>query len=399
MSVSTKRLYYTDATARAFEGTVMSCERDGERYRVVLDETAFYPASGGQPFDVGRLGDADVVEVADGPDGSVVHVTTRAFTPGDRVAGEIDWPRRFDHMQQHTGQHVLSAVCAARLRATTTSFHLGADAATIDLDRDLPADAIAEAEAAANLVVWENRDVRVRFVSDVEADRLPLRKPPSRTGQVRLVEIDEVDLSACGGTHVAATGMIGMIAVTGAERFKGGSRVTFVCGGRALRSHRTFRDIVLAATRAMSVTPRELVAAIERHQKDLKGLTRTLKELGDELAGYRAVALRDTAETLGPYRVVLQGVAGAADAAGLKALATAVTRGPGLVAILAGGADPTTMVVARSADVKLDAAALVRDAVAALGGRGGGRPDAAQAGLPVGPDRVLAFARDALARH
>jgi alanyl-tRNA synthetase len=190
-----------------------------------------------------------------------------------------------------------------------------------------------------------------------------------------------------------------MIAVTGAERFKGGTRVTFVCGGRALRSHTTFRDIVLAATRTLSVTPPELVPAIERNQKDLKGLTRTLRALGDELAAYRAVALRETAETLGPYRVVLQEVAGAADAASLKALATAATQAPGLVVILAGGADPTAMVVARSEDVELDAAALVRDAVAALGGRGGGRSDAAQAGLPVGPDRVLAFARDALVRR
>ena len=399
MSVSTKRLYYTDAMLRTFEGTVISCEGDGDRHRVVLDQTAFYPTSGGQPFDVGRLGDAEVVDVADGPEGAVVHLTTTALTPGDRVAGEIDWVRRFDHMQQHTGQHLLSAVCGARLRATTTSFHLGAEAATIDLDRDHSAAAIAEAEAEANRVVWENRDVRVQFVSDAEADRLPLRKPPARTGQLRLVEIDGVDLSACGGTHVPATGMIGMIAVTGTERFKGGTRVTFVCGGRALRSHTTFRDIVLAATRALSVTAPDLLPGIERNQKDLKGLTRTLKALGDELAGYRAVALRETAETVGPYRVVLQEVAGAADAASLKALATAATRAPGLVVILAGGADPTTMVVARSADVDLDAAALVRDALAGLGGRGGGRPDAAQAGLPVGPDRVLTFAREHLARR
>ncbi len=398
MSVSTKRLYYTDGMLRAFEGTVISCERDGDRHRVVLDQTVFYPTSGGQPFDVGRLGPTEVVEVADGPEGAVVHVTTTALTPGDRVAGEIDWTRRFDHMQQHTGQHVLSAVCVARLRATTTSFHLGAEAATIDLDRDVSAAAIADAEAAANRVVWENREVRVRFVSDAEADQLPLRKPSARTGQLRLVEIDDVDLSACGGTHVSATGMIGMIAVTGAERFKGGTRVTFVCGGRALRSHTTFREIVLAATRTLSVTPPELVPAIERSQKDLKASARALRELGDELAEYRAVALRETAETLGPYRVVLQGVA-ATDAASLKALATAATRAPGLVVVLAGGLDPTTLVVTRSADVDLDAAALVRDAVATLGGRGGGRPEAAQAGLPVGPDGVLAFARDALARR
>ncbi len=399
MSVSTKRLYYTDAMARAFEATVMSCAPDGPRYRVVLDQTAFYPTSGGQLFDVGRLGPAEVLEVTDGPDESVVHVTTAALAPGDRVTGEIDWTRRFDHMQQHTGQHVLSAVCAARLAAATTSFHLGADVATIDLDRDLQAADLADAEAAANRVVWENRDVRVRLVSGAEADLLPLRKRPPRTGTLRLVEIDAVDLSACGGTHVPATGMVGMIAVTGAERFKGGTRVTFACGARALRSHTAFRDMVAAATRMLSVTPSALVSAIERLQQDLRGVTRTLKGLEDELAGYRAVALRETAETVGPYRVVLHEVAGPVNAAGLETLATAITRGPGQVAVLAGGRDPATMVVARSADVDLDAAAVVREAVAALGGRGGGRPDAAQAGIQASPDVVLAFVRGALARR
>lgn len=395
----THRLYYTEPYRHTFDATVVAADVVDGRLHVTLDQTAFYPASGGQPFDTGTLGGAAVSEVIDRDDGTVVHVVSGALKAGEVVSGQVDWARRFDHMQQHTGQHVLSAVCAARLAAATTSFHLGADVATIDLDRDLQAADLADAEAAANRVVWENRDVRVRLVSGAEADLLPLRKRPPRTGTLRLVEIDAVDLSACGGTHVPATGMVGMIAVTGAERFKGGTRVTFACGARALRSHTAFRDMVAAATRMLSVTPSALVSAIERLQQDLRGVTRTLKGLEDELAGYRAVALRETAETVGPYRVVLHEVAGPVNAAGLETLATAITRGPGQVAVLAGGRDPATMVVARSADVDLDAAAVVREAVAALGGRGGGRPDAAQAGIQASPDVVLAFVRGALARR
>jgi alanyl-tRNA synthetase len=377
---------------------VISCEADGERYRVVLDQTAFYPTSGGQPFDTGRLGAARVVEVADGPDESVVHVTTAPLRPGERVQGEIDWARRFDHMQQHTGQHVLSAVFAARAGAVTTSFHLGAETATIDLDRDLTTDAIARVEAGANQVVWDNRIVRVRFVSHEEALSLPLRKPHARIGEVRLVDIDACDLSACGGTHVPATGMIGMIAVTASERFKGGTRVTFVCGGRALRSHAMFRDIVLQSTRVLSVAPGEVVAGLERLQAEGRALNRTVRGLHDELAQSRAADLRATAETLGRYRVVIRADA-EGDAAGLKALAVAVTSAPGLVAVFAGAGQPVPLVVARSADVDLDAAALVREAVAVLGGRGGGRPEAAQAGVSAPSDRVLAFAHDALLRR
>ncbi len=391
----TTRLYYADALARTFDAVVSSCDADGERFRVVLDSTAFYPTSGGQPFDTGRLGAGPVVEVAEGPDDAIVHVVTAELPRGTRVHGDIDWPRRFDHMQQHTGQHLLSAVLAARANAATTSFHMGAESATIDLDRDQSAAAIADAETAANQIVSENRAVHVRIVPAEEAGRLPLRKPPARSGSVRLVEIEGCDLSACGGTHVPATGMIGAIVTTASERFKGGTRLTFVCGGRAVRSHGRFRDIVLDSTRVLSVTPGELPAAIERLRGDVKALTKALRDQGDALAQYRAEEIRAQAETLGRFRVVIH-VDPQQDAGALKTLAAAVTSVPGFVAVFAGGGQPMPLVVSRSADVDLDAAALVRGVVGALGGRGGGRPEAAQAGLTVQPDRVLAFVRDAL---
>jgi alanyl-tRNA synthetase len=384
--------------ARAFEATVVSCEGQGGRHLVVLDRTAFYPTSGGQPYDVGRLGPVEVLEVAEGEGNQVVHTTTGPIEPGTLVGGEIDWARRFDHMQQHTGQHVLSAVCAARAGVATVSFHLGRDVSTIDLAREIDGRVLADLEAGANRVVWENRPVHVRFVPAAEAERLPLRQTPTRAGELRLVEIEGCDLSACGGTHVLATGMIGQIAVTAAERFRNGTRVSFVCGGRALRSHAALRDDLQASVRLLSVSPSDLPAAVERLQRQVSALGRTIGELDDELARYRAAALRETAETVGPYRVVLKSV-GAAEPARLKGLAAAVTAEPGFVAVAVGGAVTSTVVVTRSADVPLDAAAVVREVAAALGGRGGGRSDAAQAGLPAPPDQVIAAVRAALSRR
>src|SRR5262245_3563318 len=267
----TTRLYYDDAMARTFEATVTGCEPagGGSRFAVTLDRTAFYPTSGGQPFDTGRLGSQAVIEVLD-EDDTIQHLVDGPLDIGARVRGEIDWSRRFDHMQQHTGQHILSAAFDRRFGVRTVSFHLGADAATIDLAREVTPAEIARAEADANQVVWENQPVTIRFVTEEEAAALPLRKEPVRTGRLRLVEIDGVDLSACGGTHVPDTGRIGQIAVAGWERFKGATRLTFLCGGRALRSHGRLRDLVVGATRTLSVGAAELPAAIERMQTELK---------------------------------------------------------------------------------------------------------------------------------
>jgi alanyl-tRNA synthetase len=241
----TERIYYTEPSCRSFEATVSGLvERDG-RPAVVLNRTAFYPTSGGQPFDTGRLGSADVVEtIDDGED--ILHVVSVPIAAGATVRGEIDWTRRFDHMQQHTGQHVLSAAFDRIFENRTTSFHLGVDTSTIDLMREATAADVERAIEEANRIVWEDREVSVRFVSAEEAGRLPLRKESVRGGTLRLVEINEFDLSACGGTHVPRTGAIGMIAVTNVERFRGGSRLTFVCGGRALRRSRVIETRSLA---------------------------------------------------------------------------------------------------------------------------------------------------------
>ena len=391
----TERIYYTEPSRRAFEATVTRTgERDG-RPLVTLDRTAFYPTSGGQPFDTGRLGSVEVVETID-EDDDIVHVVSAPVAPGTRVRGEIDWARRFDHMQQHTGQHVLSAAFDRLFENRTTSFHMGAEVSTIDLAREATSDELERAVAEANHVVWEDREVSVRFVSAGEAARLPLRKEPVREGTLRLVEISDFDLSACGGTHVSRTGAIGMIAVTQSERFRGGSRITFACGSRALRVFRGYRDAVAGAVRVLSVLPHELPSAVERAQLDSKDLRKTVSRLQGELAGHEASRLLEDAALVGDRRVVVQALEGW-DAAGLKAIASSLVARSGVVAVLVSARNPVAVVVARSQDAALDSSKGLRMLLDRFGGRGGGRPELAQgAGLVGKIEDILTAAREAV---
>jgi len=374
----TERLYYSDPYLREFDAVIVERTTHEGKAAVVLDRTAFYPTSGGQPFDVGTLAGVKVTDVFDAEDGRVMHVVDR-LPDGEAVKGTIDWTRRFDHMQQHTGQHVLSAAFDRFLGARTESFHLGADYATIDLARDLSAADVARAEAEANRVVWEDRPVAIRFASAEEAAQMGLRKESKREGTLRLIDVEAFDLSACGGTHVARTGAIGLIAVSATERFKGGLRVTFLCGGRALAGFRALRDTVATSVRALSVLPAELPAAIERLQGQEKELRHQLKNLGDKLSIYQADELSRRAVDLGGVKLVAQDV-WQADAATLKTIASRIVQQAGYAVVLASDRDTRPIVVARSSDVATDANAILKSLIQRHGGKGGGRPELAQGG-------------------
>jgi alanyl-tRNA synthetase len=401
----TTRLYYTDPYLQAFDATVARVDRTPERLNVILDRTAFYPTSGGQPFDTGQLGDFRVVDVIDEEDGTITHVLDqgpgtdhgpRPLDQGQTVGGSINWPRRFDHMQQHTGQHMLSAAIDKLFAVRTVSFHLGAEVSTIDVARELSASEIAAAETEANRVVWEDRPVTIRFADADEAARLPLRKESLRGGTLRLIDIESFDLSACGGTHVSRTGGIGIIAVANWERFKGGQRIEFACGGRALQRFRTTRDAVTSSVRLLSVLPDELPAAIQRMQAEAKDQKRAFAGAQEELARFRAEELAASGEPIGAGRVVLRAID--ADANGLKTLATAVAAKPGCIVVLVSASRPVLIVAARSTDVTaVSAQKIVSGLTGQFGGRGGGRPELAQAGgLDAAPDAVLSAARDAI---
>ena len=391
----TERLYYTDPYLREFDARVVRIDdTDGNR-SIVLDRTAFYPTSGGQPFDVGRLGDLHVVDVVEDDDGTVRHLLAQTsaspVAAGDAVHGVVDWGRRFDHMQQHTGQHVLSAAFDTLIGARTESFHLGTASATIDLGREVtPAD-ISKAEAEANRIVWEDRPVAIRFADAAEAAAMPLRKESGREGTLRLIDIDGYDLSACGGTHVARTGAIGMIAVASWEKFRSGTRVEFVCGGRALRAFHAMRDTSADNVRLLSVHAREVPEAIERIQADAKESRRRLKDLHAQLARHEAAALAAAASDSRAVVHVLEGW----DQNGLKTIAAAICERELYTAVLFSSPAPSAVVIARGKNATTDSAALLKKVIERFGGKGGGRPDLAQGGgLQGDPAAMIAFVRE-----
>ncbi len=390
MTTRSPRLYYNDALLTSFDATVETCREVDGRFYVTLSESAFYPTSGGQPFDRGTIGHSAVLDVIDDEaTGEVVHVVDAPLEVGAKVHGEIDWTRRFDHMQQHTGQHVLSAAFDRGCGARTVSFHMGADASTIDLAREVTPAEIAAAERDANRVVWEDRALGIRYATEAEAAALPLRKEPVRTGLLRLVDVPDWDLSACGGTHVPRTGMIGIIAVSGWERFKGGSRVSFVCGARALGAFGALRDVTLAAARILTVAVPELPDAIGRMQTSIKDQQRAIRDLQEQVTARLAAELRETAVAgKNGTRLVVRAQPGW-DAVAIKFLAGAIVSSPGFVVVLTGEGTPVPTVIARSSDVSLDAGAWMKDATAELGGRGGGRPEIAQGGLAAGTNDIL----------
>ena len=399
--MKTDRLYYTDAYRAAFDARVVACAprpAAGESpagYAVELDATAFYPTSGGQPFDTGTLGGARVLDVIDDEE-RIVHVVDAALAAGDAVSGAIDWPRRFEHMQQHTGQHVLSAaferVCANR----TESFHLGAESCSIDLAREVSARDVATVVDEANRIVWEDRPVAIRFVTAEEAAALPLRKEPARAGTLRLIDVEDFDLSACGGTHVARTGGIGIIAVSGWEKFRGGSRVQFLCGVRVRRRFDLWRDALAATLKHLSVAPDELAAGVERLQGEGKALQRALRMANEKLAVHEARALVARGQRSG-HRLVIVEALPDLDAAGLKAMAAAAATEPGSAVALFTASSPALAVVASHPAAGLDAGATLKALVAQFGGKGGGKPDLAQGGgLNASSDALVAAARELL---
>jgi alanyl-tRNA synthetase len=389
----TERLYYDDAYLREFDAELLDTVSHEGRTALVLDRSAFYPTSGGQPFDAGTFADVRVLEVVEADDGRVLHVVDRAPS-ATHLHGIVDWSRRFDHMQQHTGQHVLSAAFARLFDVRTESFHMGADYSTIDLAREMSPGEIVRAEDEANRIVWEDRPVSIRFASADEAASLGLRKESKRAGTLRLIEVEGFDLSACGGTHVSRTGAIGVIAVSAAERFRGGSRITFLCGARALAGFRALRDTVAASVRVLSVTPGDLPAAIERMQAESKDARRQMKDLQTKAAVHEADALADGADATAAGRLVAAVLPGW-DATGLKNIAARIVERPGHIAVLLGAPSPAPLVVARAAGVALDASAVLRALLERHGGKGGGRPELAQGGGVTAPaDDVFRSARE-----
>ncbi|HEV2104695.1 MAG TPA: alanyl-tRNA editing protein, partial [Candidatus Eisenbacteria bacterium] len=269
------RRWYDDAYTSRFEARVAAVGDHAGRPAVELDETWFYPESGGQLADRGTIAAAAVLDVQAADDGRVWHVVDAPPAPGGPVACALDWARRFDHMQQHTGQHVLSAAFERELSAPTLSSTLGAERSVIEVGLDaVDWRTLARVEEAANRVLWEDRELRLHWTDADGVHRFPLRKPPAVSGRIRVVEIPDWDFSACGGTHTRRTGEVGVVKVVGWERVRGHVRFTFLCGARALRDHAWRTETLLEAARRRSRGERELVAHLERALEERDELRR-----------------------------------------------------------------------------------------------------------------------------
>ena len=372
----TERLYYSDSYLPAFDATLLEARGDV----VYLDRTAFYPTSGGQLFDLGTLNGARVREVTEDEDGRIAHHLESALAPGP-VHGEIDWPRRFDFMQQHTGQHLLSAVFEALFGFATVSVHFGEESATVDLATPaLTTEQQRAVELRANEIVWENRPVTVEFVDAAEASGL--RKASEREGTLRIVSIADLDRSACGGTHVRATGEIGPIVLRRLDKIRGNVRVEFLCGRRALERLRADSGALAETARCFSSTVDEVPALVATLQNDAKESAKRLRKLASDLAGYRGRELY-AATTPGDSgrRVMIDRHASGALDDETRALANAYIAGPGavFVAVLE---DPPSLMLATSEDTGLNAGAVLKELLAEFQGRGGGTPRLAQGSLP-----------------
>jgi alanyl-tRNA synthetase len=370
----TERLYYTDSYLTEFRARVVDVSPDG--HRVYLDRTAFYPTSGGQPFDTGQLGSGKVIEVVDEGD-RIAHVLSESLTESE-VDGRIDLGRRFDHMQQHTGQHLLSAVLLELFNAPTVSFHLGADSSTIDVARPLEPGQIREAERRANLVVFENRPVTVSFQHSSE--ELGLRKPTEREGEVRIVSIQDLDRSACGGTHVRATGEIGPILLRKLDRIRGNLRIEFLCGGRAVGRARADFEALSQIARVFSSTLDDAPAMVESQREKLQEADKVRRRLATELAAASGRALyAETPPTKDGIRRVLRRVESLSEE--LRAEAQSFTSS-GAAIFLALSDNPPSVLLAASKDSGVYAGDLLKRALTEAGGRGGGNPTLAQGSLP-----------------
>jgi alanyl-tRNA synthetase len=390
---TTERLYYTDSHLLEFDARVVAVSQTADgRAAITLDRTAFYPTGGGQPYDTGALGAARVVDCVEAEDEGVLHVVEgEAPDLGAQVRGRVDWPRRLDHIQQHTGQHILSQAFVELYGAQTRSFRMTEDACEIDVDLAGASDERVErAVNRANEIIWDDRAVHVHRVTPEEAARMPLRKDSAREGELRVIEIEGFDFSPCGGTHARSTGEVGCIVARQWERAKGLVRVTFAAGGRAVVDYTRANRTARAVAALFSVGRDEAAEAAARLQEENKQLQRRLRA-AEEVASraearelYEEAARESRNESgseSGSESVIIARSFEGRDAESLRRLAVALATQPNTVALLGAlEGDAARLVFARSEGARGDMNALMREACATLEGRGGGRPDMAQGG-------------------
>ena len=379
--METEKLYYQDPYLTTFTAKVLTCEPAKTGFLVTLDRTAFYPEGGGQPADHGTLGAAAVTDVHE-KDGVIFHTCDAPVETGAALEGSIDWPRRFDHMQQHSGEHILSGLLCSLYDCDNVGFHLGADTVTIDYNLELTWEQVLEAERRANETIWADTPVEITFPSPEALEQLHYRSKKELTGQVRIVTFPGADCCACCGTHVRRAGEVGLIKVLSCQKFREGVRMEIICGQRAYRYLSQVYDQDHAVAQLLSVKPQDTLAAVERQNAELTAAKQRMTELEDQLFSLRAQALTGLGDVLlvePPMRPD-----------GARKLADAVAKSAGGLAAVFSGEGNSHVYALVQADGG-DITPLVKRLNAALSGRGGGRNGFAQGSVQADGSAIRAF--------
>lgn len=380
----TKRLYYQDSYLKEFKAKVLKKIKIDNQPAVVLDETAFYPTSGGQPYDKGVIQDVPVVEVVEEGD-EIIHILKEELKDkiNSEVVGKIDWKRRFDHMQQHLGQHILSGALMEIWGAETVSFHLGEEVCTLDIAKEkLSEEETKKAEECANEIIFDNRPVKCYFVEgEEELKRLNLRKVPEKMGKIRIIEVEDFDLSACGGTHCRATGEVGMIKITKWEKRGEKIRLEFICGRRAWKDYFWKNEVIKNISNKLTIKDSELGEAIDRMLEERKGIGKELKENKEKLQEYDAKRLIDESSLKDNRIKIINKVFEEDNFQEVRELVQKIINLDESVVVLFGiKSEGAKILFACSRALKYDMNRLIGEAGKFIEGRGGGAPNFAQAG-------------------
>ena len=379
--METEKLYYQDAYLRQFTATVLSCEESKGGFKIVLDCTAFYPEGGGQPADHGTLNGTPVTDVQE-KGGVVFHICKNPVEIGETVVGVIDWQRRFDHMQQHSGEHIISGILCADYHCDNVGFHMGADTVTIDYNTDISWEQALAAESKANAVIWSDTAVEIAYPSAAELEVLEYRSKKELTGQVRIVSFPDADCCACCGTHVKRAGEVGLIKVLSVQKFREGVRMEILCGKRALAYLSTTYDQARQIGQKLSVKPQDALTAVERLEAELTAVKYHMAETESELFAAIAETKSGAGDTVlfrGPMKPD-----------SVRRLADAIAqRCGGLAAVFAGEGSQYNYALIRADGT--DISATVKAMNAALNGRGGGRNGFAQGSVQADKAAIDAF--------
>ena len=382
--METEKLYYADPFLKEFTATVLDCQAGKNGYTVTLDRTAFYPEGGGQPADHGTLDGAAVTDVHE-KNGVIFHNVDRAVEIGKTVSGSIDWARRFDHMQQHSGEHICSGLICGRYGCDNVGFHMGTDIVTIDFNADIPWEELLEIEGQANRYIQEDHPIDIQFHRGAELDAIDYRSKKPLEGDVRIVAFPGADCCACCGTHVLRSGQVGLVKFLSVQKFREGVRIELLCGQRALDYlSRTWEQAKIIGQH-LSVKPVDAAAAVERLEGELSALK--MRCAGLEEAVFAGIA----AEQAGKGNVLLFQPPMKPDS--VRKLADAVSKAcGGLAAVFAGEGSHYAYALGRADGQDISAA--VKALNGALHGRGGGRNGFAQGSVEAVQSAIEAFFKE-----